>query len=625
MLATTNSDLSVALGWFYRVTARNFCVTLRKVWGNIAMSSYLGSVRSVRGSRVPLVGLAGTTSGEQTAAKDTTSFGRSAREALDRILQSPDFHATPRSRRFLTYVVEETLAGRAERIKSFSIATDVFGRGSDFDAHSDPIVRLEAGRLRRALEQYYLKAGREDPLIISIPKGGYVPLILPRTKVETGARRALAKPRPILLGAVAALGLASAVSVVMSPPWRSDPTVPAVPRLLVRPFEDLSRSGNSAAFTAGLTHEIIGQVAKFKDIVTVEGREATSSAGDKARYELSGNVSLGEDTVRLQARVLKTEDSSVLWAQSYEADFEPSQVITIEKEIANQIATALGQPYGVIFRADAERVVAHAPDDWAAYSCTLSYYAYRANIDARTHPAVRQCLEDAVARFPSYATAWALLSQTYIDEIRFGYPVGSSMSPTSLDRALAAARRAMEIDPQNVRALEAEMFALYFSGQVDASLSLGKHALATNPNDTELMGEYGSRLAVSGHWDEGCRLIAEARGRNPGPLGYYEAILSVCAYFRNDYKTAAMWIGKSGAIDNPAYHLIAAAVLAEADPTGKAAEWERDWLMANARGLVENIWTWTALRYARTEDRERFVGSLRKAGLPIPTRPAVPR
>lgn len=545
------------------------------------------------------------------------------RHSLARILQSPDFDATPRSRRFLTYIVEETLGGRAERIKAFSIATDVFGRGADFDAHSDPIVRLEAGRLRRALEQYYQGAGREDPVIISIPKGAYVPIFRAPAALRPSPPGELPVPRPLVAAATAIFGLlAVAAWFAVASPWLADPDAPAVPRLLVRPFEDLTRSGNSTTFAKGLTHEITGQMAKFRDIVTVEDRNADANAAETARYELGGSVSLTEDKVRLQARIVSTEDARVLWAQTYEADFEPSQVIEIERIIASQVATALGQPYGVIFRADSERDVSYPPDDWAAYSCTLSYYAYRANVDAKTHPVVRSCLEEAVARFPNYATAWALLAQTYIDEIRFGYPIDPSMSPASLDRALAAARRAMELDPQNVRALQAEMFALYFKGQIEASLALGKQALATNPNDTELMGEYGTRLAVSGRWEEGCNLIASARDRNPGPFGYYEAILSVCAYFRGDHKAAVMWIGKSGAIENPAYHLIAAAVLAEAGRADEAAA-ERDWLMANARGFVENIWTWTVLRYARAEDRERFIGGLRKAGLPIPPRPRV--
>jgi tetratricopeptide (TPR) repeat protein len=260
--------------------------------------------------------------------------------------------------------------------------------------------------------------------------------------------------------------------------------------------------------------------------------------------------------------------------------------------------------------------VENAPDDWTAYSCTLSYYAYRANLDGKTHPAVRTCLESAVSRFPNYATAWALLSQTYIDEIRCRYPIDPSSSPAALDRALAAARRAVELDPQNVRALQAEMVALYFNGQSEAGQKVGESALAMNPNDTELIGEFGSRLAVPGHWDRGCGLVAQARDRNPGPLGYYETFLAVCAYIREDYKTATMWMKKTSVPENPG-HVVAAAIFSESGLTEDAKR-ERDWLIAHSPELIANIWAWTAVRYARSEDRERFVRSLQKAGLPVP-------
>jgi TolB-like protein len=580
------------------------------------MQSWIAGLKGLGAPRARAdVAPPGDAQAQADASEDTV------RATLARILHSPGFDATPRSRRFLTYIVEETLCGRSDRIKAFAIATDVFGRGADFDAHSDPIVRLEAGRLRRALEHYYQQAGLEDALVIGIPKGSYVPSFEVRRMRHVGAAAAPAGRRWIVAGAVAAVGVAGLAGwFAVAPLWPADAVAPAVPRLLVRPFEDLTGAGGSASVAKGLTQEIIGQVVKFKDIVTIEGADAGQSAGNRARYVLAGNVSLDDGRLRLQARVLKTEDSTVLWAQSYEAAFEPSQVIAIESDIARRIATALGQPYGVIFKADAERTMPNAPEDWAAYSCTLSYYAYRANLDARTHPTVRKCLEDAVTRFPTYATAWALLSQTYVDEIRFRYPIDPSMPPASLDRALAAARRAVDLDSANVRGLQAEMLALYFGGQIDSSLAVGERALAVNPNDVELIGEFGSRLAVSGRWDRGCSLIGEAHDRSAGPSGYYEAFLSVCAYIRGDYKTAAMWIEKAGVIENPGYHLIAAAVLAEAGAADKASR-ERDWLIAHAPGLVADIWNWTVLRYARPEDRDRFVESLRKAGLPIGARP----
>ena len=94
---------------------------------------------------------------------------------LQRMVGSPDFPATPRNRKFLAYVVEKELAGKPEEITAALVATQVLGRDAGFDPNKDPIVRIEAGKLRRDLETYYLKSGRHNPLRISMPKGGYRP------------------------------------------------------------------------------------------------------------------------------------------------------------------------------------------------------------------------------------------------------------------------------------------------------------------------------------------------------------------------------------------------------------------------------------------------------------------
>ena len=216
-------------------------------------------------------------------------------------------------------------------------------------------------------------------------------------------------------------------------------------------------------------------------------------------------------------------------------DLTVANAINVETELAREVATTIAQPYGIIFHSDASRIVQNPPEDWEAYACTLRYYSYRADLDAASHPFVRKCLEQAVARFPLYATAWALLSQTYVDEVRFRYPADPAAQSASMDRALAAARRAVELDPHNVRALQAEMLAYYFGGNIEAALRLGSQALATNPNDAELKGEYGYRLALSGAWEPGGSLLSEAHESNPGPKGYFESALALCAYMHGDF------------------------------------------------------------------------------------------
>jgi len=96
-------------------------------------------------------------------------------DALHHVLASRDFVNSERKRRFLKFVVQETLAGRAGRIKAYAIALEVFDREPSFNLAADPVVRIEAGRLRRCLEHYYLVEGAADRIRITIPKGGYVP------------------------------------------------------------------------------------------------------------------------------------------------------------------------------------------------------------------------------------------------------------------------------------------------------------------------------------------------------------------------------------------------------------------------------------------------------------------
>jgi adenylate cyclase len=104
------------------------------------------------------------------------------RTQLGSILASPEFQLPERGRAFLRYIVEESLAGRAKRIKAYSIAIEVFGRDEGITP-DDPVVRIEAARLRRALERYYLVAGQSDPIRIDIPKGSYVPVFASRVPV----------------------------------------------------------------------------------------------------------------------------------------------------------------------------------------------------------------------------------------------------------------------------------------------------------------------------------------------------------------------------------------------------------------------------------------------------------
>ena len=99
------------------------------------------------------------------------------REQLDRILKSRPFQPSRRRQRFLEYIVNETLAARGERLKGYTIAVGVFDRPETFDPAVDPVVRIEAARLRDKLREYYEADGQNDPVRIGLPKGTYTPHI----------------------------------------------------------------------------------------------------------------------------------------------------------------------------------------------------------------------------------------------------------------------------------------------------------------------------------------------------------------------------------------------------------------------------------------------------------------
>lgn len=112
-------------------------------------------------------------------------------DALLRVIGSSTFRSSPRLSELLVHLVEQTVAGQADRLKGYAIALDVFGRDQDFDASSDSIVRVQMTRLRKALAEYYAGPGKDDPLRINLSRGSYVPTLengaIQQTAVSDGA------------------------------------------------------------------------------------------------------------------------------------------------------------------------------------------------------------------------------------------------------------------------------------------------------------------------------------------------------------------------------------------------------------------------------------------------------
>ena len=573
------------------------------------------------------------------------------RAALERAVASPDFAASERARRFLSYVVEETLAGRADRIKAFSVAVEVFGRDETFDPQNDPVVRIEAGRLRRALERYYLLAGKDDPVFIDIPKGGYVPIFhardapapspVPDSAVVPTAAAATTPAAPsggaaawrqgYLAAAllVLVLAIAGAWVALVARPFEAEVLAapPGGPRVLVLPFADLGGSPLSGLYAEALTDEVITALGHFKEISVFGLQTSRALPADPSlarlneelglQYVLEGSVRASDDAVRVSARVTSSTTGAVLWSRTYDNPTAPDDLFTLPTLTAGEVAAAVAQPYGIVFQAETARERQAPPDNLDAYICTLKYYVYRAAIGPEKYGDVRRCLEDAVARFPEYATAWALLAYMYIDEIRTGFATGDT-SP--VERALAAARTAVQLDPDNVRALQALSTALFFNHELDEAFRVGDRALALNPNDTELLGQLGQNKGLSGHFDEGRALLEKALALNPGHSGFYRGVLGLIAYTQGDYRTALREIEQSGQARLPIFHGVAAIIYVQNGLLERAAE-ELDIFNQMAPNFVPNLWVELAARNIPPATQQQIAADLESLGATLPPRP----
>jgi adenylate cyclase len=491
------------------------------------------------------------------------------RTYLCALLGRSEFDASERNRRFLSYVVEETLEGRADRIKAYNIALAAFNRREDFDPLTDPIVRIEASRLRRSLEHYYLTAGKSDPIRLDIPKGSYSatfeyahetplqhePRSLPS---ETGPDVQQPGPSggperrrsPILAWTTAAIALmavtiAAYLLLVQGRQADSIARGSRGPAVLVMPFEFVGSDPAQSYLARGLTYEVIGTLTRFDDlfvygsdtsfgIESADGRKFGDLTPD---YILSGSIQTDNSKIRVAAILAEAKTNQYLWSATTEQDLSTSGFAQIQRQIIAQVTAAIAQPYGFVFDQKFKEIATKPAESLASYECVVRFRRYWSSYSDHDFDSVRACLERAVATDPLYARAYSSLALLYVDTYRFGFGA-SKISFDPLRRAIEFADKAIELEPNASSGYLAKSMTLWFLHDVEGSIQAARHGLDINPYNTDLLADLGLRLAQRARWDEAMPLIEEAYARNPGaPVGYHIATF-LHQYMTGDYKGA---------------------------------------------------------------------------------------
>jgi TolB-like protein len=271
------------------------------------------------------------------------------RAQIERILCSQTLSGSDQLKRLLRLVVERTLNGQPELLKEYNLGLDVFQRPPDYDPKVDPIVRVQAGRLRSKLIEYYASEGAHDSLVIRIPKGAYVPVFDARDSAAPALDMKSRRQRVWL----AAAGLAALV-VVLVVLWAARDSI-AVPvdihrSVAVLPLQIFSESGSRGHIADQVAEVLTTELAKNKQLRVLSRttaskyRETTSSLPEIARalgvrWVVEGGVGVQGSRVYVKLRAIDALTDRKVWADVFDCDL--SELVAVNARAADSIAVAI--------------------------------------------------------------------------------------------------------------------------------------------------------------------------------------------------------------------------------------------------------------------------------------------
>ena len=447
-------------------------------------------------------------------AADNKPTPEAIQAQLKTILESAEFKASDKQRKFLSFVVDETLEGRASQIKGYTVAVSVYGRTEKFDPQVDPIVRVEAGRLRRALDHYYLTAGKNDPVSIKILKGGYVPTFHTVRVPQSEAKKNTSE--------------------------QDDSTPSTGPSIAVMPLINLTGDKEQEYFTDGLTEELTSELARYQEFQviasqstlrfkdqTVDPREIGRDLD--VRFLLAGSVRMDLKTVKVTIRLLDTSTAEEIWGTSFKRDLTPTSLIAVQEEIAHGAVGVIADQYGLIKRRLSKESRRKAPADLKAYDAILRFYQYETELTPQAFEKALAALEQAIEIDPEYGMAWAMLGHLHADN----HALGFCEIDASLKKALTFTRKAVALAPKNQFARDALTLVYFHRGDKEFFLRHAAETIALNPNSPYIVGVAGWHMMLYGEWERGRALLKKGMKLNP----YYPTWFHLAPYmdyYRSD-------------------------------------------------------------------------------------------
>lgn len=450
----------------------------------------------------------------QTEEIKAVLSAEAVRDQLQLILASPDFDATGQQRALLEFVISQTLAGNSGSIKGYTIATQVFGRSENFDQAIDPIVSIQANKLRRSLERYYLLSGKNDPVYIDIPKGTYVPLF--KEQEQTA-------PVP-------------AQRRTHDQATRFEKNGPTI---LIKPFQNLTANPEKKYWGAGFAAELANEINRYKWIPVLQySSEGTCRRGTDrgARFIVDGSIREDETGIKVTVNLIDTATNSLIWSDHQRVDREVTKIIAFQEKVAVKVGAMVAGEQGIISRILFGETIDCRPDQLLTYEALLYYHQYDQTLEPEDFGKAFESLQKARINEPGCGQVWTLLARLYANIYSLEIP-GFDVADSE-QKALEYAVKGADLNPDSQVAFTVLALIRMFSHDTVSARRHIDRAYQLNPSSLIMMDGIGYIKTLLGEWDEGAALIRKAMKLNP----YYKPVVHYALWLyylrQNDFENA---------------------------------------------------------------------------------------
>lgn len=427
---------------------------------------------------------------------------------LQNILKSPQFCSSNRLGRFLEYVIAESSSGRSENIKAYNIAIQVFDRNENFDPQADPIVRIYAGRLRKALKEYYSNS-KKNAIIIEIPKGSYKPKFTKKPARGNGLNSYINKKKLTLyLGII----LISFTGILIGRFNLWDDSKKTFldddfgrTAIEIIPFQNLSTFSENTQFSLRLVEQTEMALSQFSIVLFTKGSKNESST---SKYSLLGSVKQENEKLRVIVKLRDNKTGILVFSKEYIENLSTVATSYIEDVFANKIAVDLADEFGELqkFRL---RNSQNNGTGALPHEAVLSYYDYLTHMNKNDNEHLISEIEKTAKTYPNYAPIWAAISGLYMD--KYKHFQGNT---EDLKRAKETAEKAEIINPMSWHVQNHLAQVELAEGNLNKFYEAVERQMKLNSNST-MTGQVGLWLCLIGNIERGIPLIEEAKLRNP--------------------------------------------------------------------------------------------------------------